>query len=413
MSGMTSLLYAIRELTSRKGRSCGAIAGMSAGIALYVAFVTLSEGYRSLIQLPFSQLSVDVTIQRPSSKRTINEQDGIRLPFSNRPIEHEDVKKIADIPSIRTLSPSLLLWSRSPDGFVIIQGVDPTDTALGPARVQEWVVKGKRLTGKNDELLLEKHFARFNRKKVGESIRLGGRQFKIVGIVELKEGSTISSANAYVTIGAARELADLPAGASNMLFAKLKRGTHADSVRKEVNRILPGAIVSSADNIGGMMKGFNAISGKFSTTMAILSLVFAAIVTYRILAGSVGERAPEIGIMKAVGWTRNDITLTLVTETLVIGFLGGLAGVALGYLGALGLGSLKISLAVPWNLNPMPSGTGHAMSVSTRSVALPVVLSFKTVLVSLAVAGLTATLTGVALARKLSGLKVMEALRRV
>ena len=143
-----------------------------------------------------------------------------------------------------------------------------------------------------------------------------------------------------------------------MLFAQLQKGTDPDTVRKEVARVLPGAIVSSADNIGGMMKGFSAISGTFATTMGILSLVFAAIVTYRILSGSMTERALEIGIMKAVGWTRNDVTLALVTETLIVGLLGGLVGVALGYMAALGLGSLKISLTMPWNLNPFPQALG-------------------------------------------------------
>ncbi len=413
MSGMTNLLYAFRELTSRKGRSIAAIAGMSAGIALYVAFVTLSEGYRSLIQLPFTQLKVDVTIQRPSSAQATDAKDGIRLPYSNQPLHTADVKHIAALSSIRTLTPSLLLWNQSPSGFVVIQGLDLEHPSVGPAKVQEWVVKGKRLSGKGNEVLLEEHFARFNRKELGGSIQLGARQFPIVGIVQQKEGSNISAANAYVTIADARELADLPADVSNMLFAQLEKGTDPDAVRKDVVRELPGAMVSSADNIGGMMKGFSAISGTFATTMGILSLVFAAIVTYRILSGSMTERAREIGIMKAVGWTRNDVTLALVTETLIVGLVGGLVGVALGYMAALGLGSLKISLTMPWNLNPIPSGAGHSSGANVHSVSLPVVLYFQTVAVSLAVAGITSSLSGVVLARRLSGLKVMEALRRL
>lgn len=413
MSGTTSLIYALREITGRKGRSIAAIAGMAVGIALYVAFGTLSDAYRSLIQLPFSQISVDVTIQRLSSAQVADAESGIRLPVSNQPINRSEVENVANLPGIDSLSQSLLLWSQSPRGFVTIQGIDPAGPAIGPSKALEWVVTGRKLGAGREEVLLEQHFARFNRKKVGDQIPLGGKRFTIVGIVEQKEGSDISAANAYMTIAAARALANLPAGVSNMLFAQLKRGADPQTVRKQASRALPGAVVSSADNIAGMMKGFTAISGRFSTIMGVLSLLFASIVTYRILAGSLSERAREIGIMKTVGWTKSNIMFTVVTETLVIGLLGGVAGIVLGYLGAWGLGSMKISLAMPWNLSPVPSGAGHTTSMSVRSMSLPVAVSFRTVVVSLAVAAIISGLTGAMAARKLAALEVIESLRRL
>lgn len=407
------LAYAIRELTTRKGRSCAVIAGMSAGIALFVAFATLSEGYRSLIRLPFSRLSVDVTIQQPSASQEGTAPNGIRVPFSNQPITAGNVERVAAVPGIKALSASLLLWSQSHKGFVVIQGMDLAGPSIGPAMAQEWVIKGRSLNGEGREVLLEEHFARFNRKRIGDSVPLGSREFEIVGIVQLKKGTTISAANAYITIKQARALVNVQGRAANMLFARLKRGTDPEAVRRQVTKVLPGAIVSSADNIGDMMKGFNAISGRFSTTMGLLALLFAAIVTYRILAGSVSERAAEIGIMKTVGWKKSDITWTLLAETVMVGVAGGLVGIALGYLGAWVMGSMKISLAMPWNLSPMPAGTGHAGAVNVHAEALPIAFSFDTIGVALAVAAATSGLTGATIARKLARVKVMEALRRL
>jgi putative ABC transport system permease protein len=323
------------------------------------------------------------------------------------------VQRIAGIKGIKAVSGSLLLWNQSRTGFVIVQGIDTEDTTLGAAKVQEWLLKGRKLKGGANEVLLEEHFARFNRKHLGESIELGGRQFSIVGIVQQKEGSNVSSANAYIPIDDARALGGVEQDSSNMLFAKLQPGTDPDIVRKRVARVLPGAIVSSADNIGEMMKGFSAISGSFSTTMGILSLLFAAIVTYRILLGSVNERAAEIGIMKAVGWKRIDVTVNLMAETFFVGLLGALAGVALGYAGAWGLGSMKITLATPWNLNPVPAGVSHTAAMNLHSVAIPVTFSLETVVVALVVSVLISGLTGVMVARNLAARKVMEALRHV
>jgi putative ABC transport system permease protein len=413
MFRMTMITYALHELASRKGRSCAVIAGMSVGIALYVAFATLSDGYKRLVRLPFSQLSADITIQVPSTAQTTSKGNGIRLPVSNQPIRGRDVQRIAGIAGIKAVSGSVLLWNQSRTGFVIVQGIDTEDTTLGAAKVQEWVIKGRKLKGGAHEALLEEHFARFNRKHLGESIELGGRQFSIVGIVQQKEGSNVSSANAYIPIDDARVLGHVSQDSSNMLFAKLEAGEDPDIVRKRVARVLPGAIVSSADNIGEMMKGFGAISGSFSTTMGILSLLFAAIVTYRILLGSVNERAAEIGIMKAVGWKRIDVTVALMAETFFLGLLGALAGAALGYAGAWGLGSMKITLATPWNLNPVPAGVSHTAAMNLHSVAIPVSLSLETVALALAVSVLISGLTGVVVARNLAARKVMEALRHV
>jgi putative ABC transport system permease protein len=384
---------------------------MAVGIGLYVAFATLSDGYRRLIQLPFAQLSVDVTVQKPSSAQAANSSKGVRLPFSNQPILGNELENIAKVSDIQALIPSVLLWDQSPKGFVVIQGIDPATTELGPAKVQEWVTKGRKLNGDSHEVLLEKHFAKFHGKNPEDSIQLGGRDFAIVGLVEQKEGSTISAANAYMTINDARALADLQPGTSNMLFAKLKRGANVETVREQVARAVAGAIVSSTDNIGDMMKGFSAVSGMFSWTMGILSLMFAATVTYRILSGSVSERAAEIGIMKAVGWKQGDITLALLTESLALGLVGGLGGVVLGYLGSLLLGSLKVSVTMPWHLSPVAAGAGHTAALNVHSVHLPAALSIETVAVALAAAALVSGLTGALVARKLAAVKVMEALR--
>ncbi|MBI4963511.1 MAG: ABC transporter permease [Desulfomonile tiedjei] len=411
MLRMINISYALRQLAARKGRSIAAIGGLSIGIALYVAFTTLSDAYGRLINLPFSQLNVDLIIQQPLSSKTTESTAGIRLPFSNQPIRGADAERIAKIRGLESLSPSLLLWDQSAQGFVVISGINLKPPSIGPAKAQQWVVDGKPLSGHGREVLLEKHFAKFYRKKPGDSMELGGKPFSIVGLVELKEGNTISSANAYVAIEQAQAMAALEADTSNVLFARLKQGVDADSVRKELAGILTGAIVSTADNIGDMMKGFSRISHGFSSMISILSFLFAAAITYRILSGSVNERIAEIGIMKTVGWRRNDIAVTVLAESFLLGLAGGVMGILLGYVAAYLLGTMKISLSVPWNLSPVPAGIGHMAKMNVHSVFLPIALSYQTVVVSLFVAAVISSVAGALIGRKLAGIKVMEALR--
>ena len=409
---LTYLSYALREVTTRRGRSIAAIAGMSIGIALYVSLAALADGYSRLIQLPFAQLAADVTIQKSSGSQGREQTGNIRIPFSNQPIDKDQLAAVKALKGIKDSTATLLLWDQSRKGLTVISGIDPTSSSIGPARVQGWVQTGRPLGNQRGEALMEKHFAKFHRKKLGDQIELGGRPFTIVGIVEQKEGSTVSSSNVYMSIEDAREIAGLPQGTANMVFATLEPGVTPEVVRKRLAGALPGAILSTSDNIGDMMKGFNKIAGGFSTMMQYLALLFAAIISYKILSGSVNERAWEIGLMKTVGWRRRDVVMSFLAESAMLGLAGGLVGLLVGYLGAYFLGHIKISLALPWNLNPVPAGVGNAGRLNVQSVTLPIAVSCQTVIISLMTSIIFGSLAGIVISSKLAAVKARDAMRR-
>lgn len=409
---MTYLSYALREVTTRRARSIAAIAGMSIGIALYVALAALADGYSRLIQLPFAQLAADVTIQKSSGSQAGEQNRNIRIPFSNQPIDKEQLTAVRALKGIKATTATLLLWEQSRNGLAVVSGIDPASSSIGPARAQGWVETGRPLGDQLGEALMEKHFAKFHRKEIGAKIELGGRPFTIVGLVEQKEGGTISSSNVYISIGDAREIAGLPPGSANMIFATLEPGVAPEVVRKGLAGVLPGAILSTSDNIGDMMKGFNKIAGGFSTMMQYLALLFAAIVSYKILSGSVNERAWEIGLMKTVGWRKKDVVMSFLAESAMLGLAGGLVGLLVGYLGAYFLGHIKISLALPWNLSPVPAGVGNAGKLNVQSVTLPIAVSCQTVIVSLMTSIIFGSLAGIAISSKLAGVKARDAMRR-
>lgn len=408
---MTYLSYALREVTTRRGRSIAAIAGMSIGIALYVSLAALADGYSRLIQLPFAQLAADVTIQKSSGSQTGEQNRNIRIPFSNQPIDKEQLGAVEALKGVKAMAATLLLWEQSRNGLTVVSGIDPA-SSIGPARAQGWVGTGRPLGDQRGEALMENHFAKFHKKKIGDKIDLGGRPFTIVGLVEQKEGSTVSSSNVYIRIEEAREIANLPQGSANMIFATLEPGVAPEVVRERLAGALPGAILSTSDNIGDMMKGFNKIAGGFSTMMQYLALLFAAIISYKILSGSVNERAWEIGLMKTVGWRRKDVVMSFLAESAMLGLAGGLVGLLVGYLGAYFLGHIKISLALPWNLSPVPAGVGNAGRLNVQSVTLPIAVSCQTVIVSLMTSVIFGSLAGILISSRLAAVKARDAMRR-
>lgn len=413
MRTRTMLTFAFSSIAARPVRSMALVGGVSLCIALYVALNTLADGYARLVRQPLETFAADVTIQRPGAPKSVGTGGRITTPPANIPLTPEEVAQAAAMPHIAGISAGVLLWDRSPKGFTVIMGIDPNAEQrrrTGPSVIQEWVTKGRPLQEEGD-LLLEEHFAKLNRLKVGDSFNIGGMEWPITGLVKIKEGGTLIPANAFVTLGRARKLAAMPQGSANVLFARLEKGTDLDVLRTELSSRLPGAVMTASDSIGEMMRGFGAISGRFATFIGLLALGFAAVACHRLVSGSVKERRAEFGVMKAVGWQRKDIAGVLTAESASLGLASGVAGVLLGYLIAVLVGDLMLTSQAPLRLNPLPAGVGLAAGEDIAA-HLPVVLSWATCLIALAVSVAVAGIAGWLISRRVAGACVMEALRQ-
>lgn len=88
---------------------------------------------------------------------------------------------------------------------------------------------------------------------------------------------------------------------------------------------LAGTISSLTSNI---MNGITAVLIAFASISLVVSMIMIGIITYT----SVLERTKEIGILKALGARKKDITRVFNAETIILGVLSGLLGVVIAYL---------------------------------------------------------------------------------
>ena len=78
----------------------------------------------------------------------------------------------------------------------------------------------------------------------------------------------------------------------------------------------------------GIMNGITIVLIAFAGTNLIVSLIMIAIITYT----SVLERTKEIGILKALGARKKDITRVFDAETFILGICSGLLGIIIAKL---------------------------------------------------------------------------------
>lgn len=368
--------YVLHELRNRPHRTAINILGIAIGVALFVAVNAVATGYTDAVSLPFKNLGADMVVQRPEKGSTGQESRsmrGVRLPFSNQSIPVQDRERLSGLEHIAAASQALLLWEFLPGGFRTVMGVDLSRPDLGPVRVREWVSQGRSLENPG-EVLVEKHFAKFQRVSPGGTLEIGGKTFSVVGLLEIKEGVQIAASNIYLSLADAQTLLPAATDPVNIMYLRLNDPAMQDAVRQSINKQMPALSVSSSDSFLELMGGVSVVSGWFSWVVSAVALLGAALLVLKSMTASLVERMPEIGILKALGWTEKNVQGQLFGEAMAQCLLGGVIGVALGYIGAYLVGTMAIPMETAWGLNPLPA-SAKADSLAAQSVNLPISLS--------------------------------------
>ena len=408
--------YVLKELSYHRQRMLVNCLGIAVGIALFVSINAVSAAYREAVSLPFKNLGADLVVQRPEmravdSGQPVPSMRGIRLPLSSQILAADDLAKLRTVSGMEALSTALLLWEFDKGGFRTIMGVDLAQPGLGPVRVKEWLAQG-RFPSREGEVVLEKHYAKFHQTILGDPVAIGGRSFTVVGLLEIKEGSQIAAANIYLPLADAQTLFGKDAGGINTIYLRLKDPALQDRVKTEIMRDLPGVSVASSDSFLEVMGGVSRISDQFALVVSLVALGGAIFLIIKTMLANLVERAREIGILKAVGWTGTDVRKQIMGEVFVQAFLGGVAGIVAGYLISYLLGYLSIPVSTPWEVNLTPAFAKDA-AAAVQTIRLPVSLSASLIAASLALSLAAGGLASFFMARRMAKMKPADILRQL
>ena len=407
--------YVLKELRHHHHRTLVNVVGIAIGVALFVSINAVSTAYQKAVSLPFQNLGADLVVQRPE-RRTMGSAQapesmrGIRLPFSNQLLPSGDLKKLTSIAGVASMAASLLLWEFDNKGFRTIMGVDLSQPSLGPIKVKEWLKEG-RFPQQAGEVVLEKHYAKFHQTGPGGTIRIGGRDLTVVGLLEIKEGSQIASANIYLPLADAQKLLGNKSGGVNVVYLRLKNPSLLSRVKTQITKELEDMSVTSSDSFLELMGGVSKISDQFSLLTSMIALGGAIFLIIKTMLANLVARSSEIGILKAVGWTERDVQKQLISEALLQSLAGGIFGLVIGYGVSYLLGLASIPVSTPWEINLLPALAKSAESAA--AVRLPVSISPGLTASALALSLLAGALASYFMGRRTARMKPVDILRRL
>ena len=367
------LRYALSAIKLRKLRAGLTILGITIGITALVGLLALTQGFQASVQVQlqsgFATDSVVVTTQnlgfgyqvtdfkmQTNDTAIINSlnnikqsiatmQEGCYGQFGNRTITLSVVGvNFSEYASIY------------PNSFVANSGSIPsnpgnTDAIVG-VRINDPWKNGTLLTG------IDKQFDLIYTTRNGTQFENQTLAVKTVGILDEIGGSTLggpSDYSVYVPLDTAENF--FGTNETSTIIVQLQKSDQ-DSITQTSksienafnNKVL---VVSSAS----IFNTINSVMIQVQTLMTGvigISLLVAGVGIMNIMIISLMERTKEIGIMKAIGMKDGTVLAVFISESIIMGLVGTVSGIGLGYLLAYGLNKFNLMGGM---INSATSGT--------------------------------------------------------
>lgn len=172
---------------------------------------------------------------------------------------------------------------------------------------------------------------------VGNTIKLNGQSFKVVGILTQVDGGEESGSDDIIIIPYTVAQRLTRAGSVSTIYLRATNHDDTESVVNEVEKILY-SLYENEDyykvmSQEAMLETLNSVTDTLMVVLAgiaAISLVVGGIGIMNIMIVSVTERTREIGIRKAIGAKRGSILIQFLIESLIITGIAGLIGILLG-----------------------------------------------------------------------------------
>jgi putative ABC transport system permease protein len=347
MNIFQSVIEALESLTSNKMRSGLTIIGIVIGVAAVIAIISIGRGAEGTITGSIQGIGTNLLfVFRGGS-------EDVRNP---KPLTLGDAAAIADpfqAPSVIGVAPllqgSVKVAAGGETTNTQIEGITPDYSPVRNLYVTEGeFINEEHILGKASVVLLGTDVGDklFGRKEalVGETVRIEGQPFRVIGVLESKGGSSFSNEDDRVLVPLttaqtrllrrstrdridaimAQAISAEAVPQANIEIAQILRARHRTDIGADDFTIFTQQdFLDTAQTITGVLTIF--LGG-----IAAISLLVGGIGIMNIMLVSVTERTREIGLRKAMGARKADILVQFLTESSLLSLFGGIIGIGLG-----------------------------------------------------------------------------------
>ncbi len=300
------------SIVARPVRSLLSIVAIAIQVILVLLIAGLTSGVISEWGKRVEGVGADILVQPPNSS--------IFFAFSSAVMQESLGDKIGGLPGVDEVAPTLILTE--PKNLIMVYGIDyKRFNALS----RGFLYRAGRPFESPDEAIADDIIAQTRHLKVGDSITLLNHPFRVCGVVAHGKGARF-----FIPLKTAQEIGGVEKRVS-MFFVRSKGDT--EGTRAEIRKLTPQDSVRSMSEYVTLMSSSNLPQLKpFTRTMVGLGIVISFLVVLLNMHTMVMERTREIGILKALGFSRLDVMRMLLGETLILTMMGSVLGIVLTFL---------------------------------------------------------------------------------
>jgi putative ABC transport system permease protein len=407
VSPFDTLRIAVRALLRNKLRSFLTTLGIIIGVFAVISMVAVGEGAKAQVEKTFASMGSNIIVVLPGT----SSRGGAMGGFGSMPtLTWDDLAAIrSEVPTVRSavamLSAMAQVQSDEDNWTTRVQGTSPEFLD-----VRSWKVEAGVFFTQSDvdvgakvavlgRTVVDKLYGE-SADPIGQSVRIKGVPFQIVGVLERKGQSAMGQDNDDTVVvpqstfqskiqgGLQKYIPGMIMVSAVDADATKRAQTQMANLLRDRHHIEPGmdddfSIRNLAEMASAVEAGTAAITSLLASIAAV-SLIVGGIGIMNIMLVSVTERTREIGLRMAVGAKPRHILLQFLFESLALSTAGGIVGIAAGVVTASKLGD-----AFGWTITIRP----------------------ETVVLAVGFSGLVGVVFGIFPARKASKLQPIAALR--
>lgn len=335
-------------LLHSKLRSWLTVLGIVIGVAAVVAIISIGQGLQQSVQSQISGLGQDIITINAGSGRAFGAGEGGASSVS-QPLSLKDIQTLRLVQGVYEIngivSGRAIIYYNSQNTSASIEGFntgyfkDFVTTSLDSGRVFNSGETGSIIIGNRLAISVFR-----NPLQVGNVVNINGKPFRIIGILASSSGFGGGDSTIYMDEKDARNvLGDtitLSADQYSSIQVKVADVGYENETTNNINDALINSRHNQANKPDFSVTSPLALQQRFSQVTSAITLFLGMIAAVSLLVGGIGvantmftsvlEKTKDIGIMKAIGAKNSDILLIFLSNSGMLGLVGGLLGILVG-----------------------------------------------------------------------------------
>ncbi len=315
----------LREMQSRPVRTIltllSVIFGTSAVVSVSLTTATIRKAQTAMFSTLTGRTDLEIT------------------PEGGATFDESVLKSVRSVPGVRFAVPSVfrstVLFAGDRKAKTQILGID---VSIDEQIRSYDLVQGKMVVEGND-IVLDDRFAKSMNVRIDDTVKLmtrsGLKEWKVTGLIRPQGGSALAQGGILIAPLRAVQSVFRAKGKLDKLEILLEEDAEQEAVQVALAKSVPTGlrVKRPAQDNQVADQAINATEQglRLATAFALLIAVFIIFNTFQMV---VGERRRQLGVLRAIGATRKQISTFVLNEALLLGSVGTLVGVAFGIGGA-------------------------------------------------------------------------------